>query len=220
MAMHMDDADEFGSEAPRPIDATVAEGTFDHLEQGQGAVSAGRRTAGTGNRPSASDKGTMSKRTLGIIAACAVLIIVVAVVVFVRVLDAPAPTTSEPAEAEQTAVAADESIPSHGATYELEEADGVYQLVEVRDTSRVSLGELPGTPAGLVLYDGAIIVPEDVEDGSWDVMAYTIGSGWSQLMDKDGNATGGEGSVSDVQLDGSTLVLKVNDERVEVPLVW
>jgi hypothetical protein len=52
------------------------------------------------------------------------------------------------------------------------------------------------------------------------VAAYTIGSGWSQIMDQEGKAVAGEGSVQDAQLEGSTLVLTVDGARVNVPLVW
>ena len=71
-----------------------------------------------------------------------------------------------------------------------------------------------------MLYDGAIIVPQNLKDGTWDVVAYTIGSGWSQLMDKEGNATTGKGKIKSVQLNDSTLVLSTDSKDVTIPLVW
>jgi hypothetical protein len=72
----------------------------------------------------------------------------------------------------------------------------------------------------MVLYDGAIIIPENLKDGTWDIMAYTIGSGWSQLMDQEGKATTGKGELTGVELNSTTLLLTVGSEHVEVPLVW
>lgn len=223
MALHMNSTSEFEEEAPRPIDASsVAKGGFDRLAEGQGAVSASaKRSGGETHAHPDKDPQHMSKRTLALIGASALVVIVIAVVLFVRVLDAPGSLQDEQVELEQTAVAVDESITSHGVSYELAQNGDVYQLVEVREGSQsTSLGDLPGVPVNLVLYDGAIIVPENLSDGTWDVMSYTIGSGWSQIANQEGNAITGEGVITDAQLEGSTVVLTSEGGRIEVPLVW
>lgn len=207
--------------APRPVDAeTVANGTFERLEEGQGAVSAGRRSGAH----LADDKTEeLDKRTLTLLAAGMLVALVVVVVFVVSRLNAPAQTKEPPAVPEQTVIAKDQGVTVRGYSYRLQDKDGKFQLMEESQTSGadpVSLGELPGTPAGMVLYDGAIIIPENLKDGTWDIMAYTIGSGWSQLMDQEGKATTGKGELTDVQLNSTTLVLMVGSEQVEVPLVW
>lgn len=224
MAMHMAHNDEFGEEAPLPVDASSVEsGAFTKLEKGQGAVSAAsKRSAGSSAMAEESTQ-PMDKRTMAIIVGGALAVIAIVVVLFVNILDAPGAADDQGAEPEQTAVAADESITSRGAKYELVENGGAYQLVEVHEGDSgqsVSLGDIPGTPVNLVLYDGALIIPENLSDGTWDVMAYTIGSGWSQIMDQEGNATAGSGTISEAQLEGSTVVLVVDGQRVDVPLVW
>jgi hypothetical protein len=207
--------------APQPVDAeTVANGTFERLEEGQGAVSAGRRAGAH----LADDKDEeLDKRTITLLAAGMLVALIVVVVFVVSRLNAPAQIEEPPEVPEQTVVAKDQGVTVRGYSYRLKEKGGKYQLMEESQTSGadpVSLGDLPGTPAGMVLYDGAIIIPENLKDGTWDIMAYTIGSGWSQLMDQEGKATTGKGELTGVELNSTTLLLTVGSEHVEVPLVW
>lgn len=224
MALHMDDTGEFGNEAPRPVDAaSVERGAFAHLEEGEGAVAASSRR-GAGKASAREEEAPqVNKRMLAIIVAGALAVIAVVVVLFVRVLDAPAPVAEESTEAEQVAVARDETITLRGNTYELEQVEGTYVLVEVREGDggqRVTLGEIAGEPAGLMLYDGAVIVPENLADGTWDVLSFTIGSGWSQIADQEGNALGGSGTIEEASLEGSSVLLTVDGAQTEIPLVW
>lgn len=217
------DVYEYDSETPRPVDAeSVANGTFERLEEGQGAV-VGNAYASAAHL-AADDKGEeLDKRTIILLVAGMLVALIVVVVFVIGRLSAPTPSGDRPAAPEQTVVTQDQGVTVRGYVYRLQDKDGAYQLVEESQTSGaspVALGDLPGTPVGMVLFDGAIIIPENLKDGSWDIMAYTIGSGWSQLMDQEGNATTGQGELTDVQLDGSTLVLTSGSGRQEVPLVW
>jgi Na+-transporting methylmalonyl-CoA/oxaloacetate decarboxylase gamma subunit len=227
MALHMDDTEGLDDEAPQPIDAeSVANGSFERISKDQGARSASHalHDVTKGERhTSEDDRVPLNKRSLIVIGVAAVVAIVVIVVMVMRILSASAPAPSNSSEPEQVAMSADAQISNRGSSYKLVEQEGKYQLLEVRGAGggqNVVLGDLKGTPANLVLYDGAIIVPENLADGTWDVAAYTIGSGWSQIMDQEGKAVAGEGSVQDAQLEGSTLVLTVDGARVNVPLVW
>lgn len=127
-------------------------------------------------------------------------------------------------QTEQTQASADSSIEYRGVTYYLTQNDqGKYSLIQQNQsdgTQTVDLGEVDGTPAKLVLYNATLIVPETKSDGTWDVMAYTIGSGWGQICDQSGTAYSGQGTISDAQLDGSNLNLTVNGSQVVVPLEW
>lgn len=219
----MDDTGEIEGGAPRPIDAdSVARGGFMHLQEGQGAMSASSHYR-TADEVQDASMLPISKRALVFVCVAALLAIAVAVIVFVRVLDAPAPVAEEVVEPTQMVAEADQCIVSRGVTYELVEEDGVYKLVETTsagDGKSVPLGSLEGTPVGLILYDGAIIIPQNLGDGTWNVVAYTIGSGWSHLMDWSGDVIAGNGTVTDADLDGYVAVLTVDGARVEVPLVW
>lgn len=221
--VELNDAYEYESDTPRPVDAdSVARGAFAHLEKGQGAVSASRRPSG-GSHMGDDKPEEMDRRTLALIISGMAVALVLVLAFVVGRLIVPSQDAGKAEALGQVAVAADQGVDAHGKTYRLEKKDDKYHLIELaleESASPVYVGELAGTPAGLVLYDGTIIIPENLEGGKWDVVAYTIGSGWSQLMDKAGNATGGKGQIGQTTLEGSTLVLTVDSKRVEVPLVW
>ena len=243
MTVNAGDTGELGTDTPRPVHAdSVSNGTFDKLEEGQGAVAASNRRGGahmgahaagdahdangthaaeSAHAAEVGEQLTIDRRTLIVVVIGALAAIVVIVVLFINVLNAsPAKPKAEP-EADKVVAQAGDSITSRGASYHIAQNGEKYQLMETRDGGKeVSLGDIAGTPAGLVLYDGAVLIPENLADGKWDVMAYTIGSGWSQIMDRDGKPVSGEGSISDATLDGSTIVLTVNGNRVDVPLTW
>ncbi len=227
MAMHLDDTGEMGENAPRPVDEkSVKNGAFSHLEQGQGAVTASAKAkhrAHDYDDRGADEGAPLSKRALVIVCVVAALVIAIIVFVFVRILDGPTPSAKGTSEVEQTTVSADQGITSRGSTYKLAKNGDVYQLVEVHDADNgqsVALGDLEGTPVSLVLYDGALIIPQNLSGGKWNVMAFTIGSGWSQLADHEGNNVGGSGTVEQAALEGSKLVLTIDGTRNEIPLEW
>lgn len=228
MTMHVEDNNDYASDMPRPVDAdSVANGSFEHLGEGQGAVSAsqGARVSSHHHTPHVSreESAPMSKRVVAVIIVGAILAISISVFLFVRILNTASSVKGAGDVVEQTVVAREEPISYRGYTYELVKGDKGYVLEETRDSGNgkmVSLGELSGEPVCLVLFNGALIIPENLDDGTWDVMAYTIGSGWSKIMDHEGNALGGEGAVSEATLDGATLKLQMEDGVVDVPLEW
>ena len=77
--------------------------------------------------------------------------------------------------------------------------------------------QIPGKPAQLVLYNGTIIIPESLDEGTWDVLAYTVGSGSSPVVDEDGSPVGGPGSIAKAELKGSSLL--VTDDAGKVTTV-
>lgn len=226
MALNVNDTEELEMDAPRPVDAdSVANGSFEtlHGDQGAKSVSRGRHSANAAGRDGGEGTQPLNKRTLAVIGVAAIVAISVIVVLFVRMLSA-SPSTVDNSEPEQIAVSADEQVSNHGSSYELvQNSEGTYQLVEAVGAgggTNVVLGDIPGTPANLVLYDGAILIPENLEDGTWDVLAYTIGSGWTQIMDQEGRIISASGTIEDARLEGTTIVLTVDGQRYEVPLVW
>lgn len=219
MSVHIDD---IGDETPRPIDTTlVDESQFERLGKGQGAV---RKPS----HPSARDDEDISKllpvsnRTLIIMVVVALLVIVGIVFGAIHVVNSARIASQQAEQVERTVVSADGSVKLRDTTYALTKQDKGYVLAATRDAAGATptvLGELHGTPVSLVLYDGTILIPENLDDGTWDVAAYTIGLNWSKLMGQDGNPQGGKGVVTDAALDGSVLRLTVDGARVDVSLV-
>ena len=219
MSVHIDDISEG---APRPIDTTlVDESQFDRLKKGQGAVRKPRHASARDDED-ISKILPVSNRTLVIMVVVALLVIVGIVFGAIHVLDSARIASQQTEQVERTAVPADGSVRLRDTTYAIAKQDKGYVLTATRDVSGATpstLGELQGTPVALVLYDGTMLIPENLDDGTWDVAAYTIGLNWSKLMGQDGNPQGGKGVVTDAALDGSMLRLTVDGARVDVSLV-
>ena len=212
----MDDTDGLGLTAPKPLDtASMDKGSFEQLSRGQGAV-----------RPrhaEAQEDVRVSRRMLIAIVVASIAVVVAGVVLFARALGSAGTSTgSEQVMREQ--VGTDGSVTYNGTVYSLTEKDGAYSLTETRtegEDKQVVVGGIPGTPVTLILFDGAIIIPVNMPDGTWQVGAYTIGAGgWSPVGGRDGAPSTGTGAISEAALAGSTLRLTVDGNVVEVPLVW
>ena len=227
----IEDTGEFENNTPRPVDAdSVARGSFDRLEEGQGAVQASRSarpapqhaTQHVAHHAVQEEGKPISKKVAAAIVVGAVAAIAIAVFLFVRILSASRSSEKAPI-VEQTVVSSEEAISYRGYTYDLAKGKDAYYLEETREAGageKVNLGDLKGEPVSLVLYDGALIIPENLPGEKWDVTAYTIGSGWSSIMDQEGNARAGDGKIEEARLDGSTLRLRIDGEAVDIPLVW
>lgn len=114
-------------------------------------------------------------------------------------------------EAETQQAQSDENIIYHGLTYYIEQgSDGVYTLMSAPkkgSQDATPLCKLSGTPVQMLLYNGALVIPENKSDGTWDIIAYTMGLGAepTQVTDKDGAALVKQGSISRVKLEGASL---------------
>lgn len=224
----LDDTDGLGVNAPRPLDAdTVDKGGFKTISQGDGAVRARRDASAEAGRNGSLP---MPKRTLAVLAVAALAVIALCVALFVRVLSAPVPG-SDVLEDDAAPVGAQDAnaTAQAGSSYELREDKGSYSLVEVRtevladgqeEVQEVLLGNLPGAPVDLIMFGDTVLLPENLSDGTWEVSAYTMGSGWSPISDQSGAAVGGQGTITEAALDGTTLRLVVDGAAVEVPLEW
>lgn len=216
----LDDTDELGANAPRPIDEkSLDRANFQQLGKGEGAVKA--HAHGSQNRDT-EEVPTISRRMMIGLVVAALAIIALSVALFLRAVYVPMTPGEEP-EATRVETTIGESLTYRGLMYSLAQKDGAFTLVESSnegDKNDVVLGSLPGTPLALVLFDGAILMPENLPDGTWNVAAYTVGTGWSYMANQNGEVFGGTGSISEARLDGSTLRLTVDGQIVEVPLEW
>lgn len=207
--------------APQPVDDSTA--SFERLSSNEGAVMGADAVQHDG----APEDDTQHPRGFVVVLAIAVIVVIAAgFYLFAQSCSSEEPQRQEQTTTtEQTQTNADESIDYRGATYALATNDsGAYVLRETNNASgtesTVDLVELEGTPVKLVLYNGAFIMPENKGDGTWDVISYTIGSGAGPISSQDGQAYGGQGTISDVELDGSNLNLTVDGSQQVVPLEW
>lgn len=145
----------------------------------------------------------------GAILVLAVLFFLVRCVTGALTADNEAPAEGQrqeqPAEAQQQEAAADGAVVLHGVSYALAQGeDGAWSVTADGEAAF----SLSGTPTAIILCNGVLVVPENLE-GGWDVVAYMPADGSlpTQVTDADGNVVGGSGSVASAELDGSDLVV-------------
>ena len=117
---------------------------------------------------------------------------------------------ADKASSEQVA-AVDESVLFGGYEYRLKQAEGgTWSIVRSSSggSSSSAIALLPGAPVSLVLCEGALYVPENVE-GGWDVVALMLadGSELTQLQMGDGTRFGGQGSAASASLSDKKLTV-------------
>ena len=214
--------------SPRPISVDPATtGSFSTIRQGRGAVATTRENAGRAaeaGRASAArtvragqgirKKPQPSKAPLPVlvgIGVAALVVVVLAVVLLSALISPKAPEGDEAATsvAAETVVLANEGVESGGFTYSLSQGEDGWELVRSSGGQDTSLATLAGEPVCVTLYQGTLFIPENLSDGSWDVICYVLGDGSTatQLLGGDGNPVTGSGTVQSATVDGSNLVL-------------
>lgn len=121
-----------------------------------------------------------------------------------------------PGEVEQTQVDPGKGIQYHDVTYMLTQQDtGVYALTSTSEGSEkpAVIYELKGTPVALVLYNTIFIVPENLPDGTWDIIAHPLGGGsvTQQVTDGSGQPIVRQGEITDARLSGSEILISTAD---------
>ncbi len=224
--------------SPRPIGVDpAATGSFRTISQGgavattrenaSAAAQAGRASvartvrAGQGTRK----KPEPAKAPRGVIIGIVVAVVIIVILAFLLLsaLITPSTTTTEDAAtsvAAQTIVAAEEGVEVGDYTYALKQGDSGWELVRVTSDGDSALASLSGTPVNVCLYQGTLFIPENLEDGTWDVICYVLadGSTATQLLGSDGNAVTGSGTIESASVDGSNLVLTVDGVSQSVSL--
>ncbi len=160
---------------------------------------------------------------LGIVAAIVLVIVVMIAINLISGIGSSGPEIQDADRIEQMQVAPDVPIQYDGYHYVVTQPpEGGWTFVRSSSTNSdpLVLFDFPGTPCGLILHDGAFIIPENL-DGSWDVVAWTMGDGSvpALLANEDGTTVGGGGQISTATLDGDTLRLAFADGSTQdVPL--
>ena len=234
------------SESPQPVHVDPSTGPFEKLKAGEGALittranhaegaeaalgkhggkGASKRLSGAhkpqveANRP----KIKTDKRIIAGLTVAALAVIAALGFVFWRAMGSTGAATPETSIVEQAAIDPSESFNYGGYDYALTQVNGAKHAL-TRTASGASeplvLMELEGTPVAMILYKGAFLIPENLEN-SWDVMAYTLGDGSmpSRLVDSTGSDFVGTGMLVSAELEGNRLVLVDDQSRtVTTPL--
>lgn len=234
------DVDSLEQAAPRPVMDPAETGSFQRIDASQGAVVTDRHNVGEttefsaeairraeqerlrgSRRPkvrSHEAKTKMSRPIAIVLIVVALVVIIVGVRLAISAIDSGRDDGQDQV-AEQAQAEADGSIEYRGTTFSLQQQDdGTYALMGKTDDQddATAYFTIPGTPVQLVLYNGALVIPENLPDGTWDVLAYTMGAGGvpTQVVDSDGNPVVGQGQIASVELQDPDLVVTGADGAV------
>lgn len=188
----------FRAQGARPIEAVRMSAGRPHVEHHETAVEANGRVFAI----------------LGIGALLVVGIIGWLLARAVGSVDSDKPTVI----AEQVQAGASDAIEYRGVSYVLvEQAGGTYALtskgLEDDQEKAATLCELKGTPVALILYDTAFIMPENLPDGTWDLVAYHLGGGsvTQRVTGGDGNPIIEKGEIASASLVGDDIQVKTTE---------
>ncbi len=225
--------------SPRPISVDPATtGSFSVVRQGRGAVATTRKNAGEAAEAGRASVARTVRAGQGVrkkpqptkaplpvligIGVAALVVVVLAVVLLGALISPKAPASDEAATsvAAETVVAANEGIEVAGVSYNVSEGEGGWELVRSSGGQDTSLATFAGAPACVSLYQGTLFIPENLSDGTWDIICYVLGDGstTTQLLGVDGNPVTGSGTVQTASVEGSNLVLSGDGVNQSVAL--
>ena len=161
----------------------------------------------------------LDRRHILMVAALATMVIVVLVIIGFRALRSQAEAFQPQPERKQSAV--EEKLSFNGHNYSLAKTQsGAWELFAQRedegskDGDKTMLMKLEGAPVQLILYDGGLLIPENLSNGSYKVVSYTLADGSvpSTLLDLEGKPVSGKGTIKTATLDGDRLVLDMDPQ--------
>lgn len=161
----------------------------------------------------------LDRRHILIVAALATVVIVVLGVIGFRALHSQGEAVKPQMERKQSAV--EEKLSFNDHTYSLAKSQsGTWELFAQRedqgskDGDKTLLMQLEGTPVQLILYDGGLLIPENLPNGSYKVISYTLADGSvpSTLLNLEGKPVSGKGTIKTATLDGDRLVLDMDQQ--------
>lgn len=233
-------------DAPRPIDVDPqASGSFSKIAAGEGAQLTTRANAGnvTSRKSSTGrtiDRVRMSsgrphvehhevavesnKRVFVALGIAALLVVAIVGTLLSRALTSVDTEIVKPVS-EQMQVSGNEGIEYRGTTYAVaKQKGGKYALTSTSEGSEGTavLAELEGTPVTLILYNTIFIIPENLSDGTWDLIAHPLGGGsvTQQVTDGEGAPIVRKGEITTATLEGDIIkIVSSTGEKLEVSLV-
>ncbi len=235
------------SDAPRPIDVDPGEtGSFRRISASEGARLTTRSNAGEvsslrpqGTRPIEAVRMSSAgrpkvehhevevksnKRVFLILGLGALVVMGIVFTLLARAVSSVEEVGEKPVY-EQVQATGEDGIEYRGTTYRVvEQSAGKYALVSTSEGSEGTavLYELAGTPVSLVLYNTAFVIPENLPDGTWDLIAHPLGGGsvTQQVTDADGNPIVGQGQITEAKLSGDVIIVKTDSgEELTISLV-
>lgn len=235
------------SDAPRPIGVDPEEtGSFKRIGASEGARLTTRANASdtasfmaqavrpveavrmsSAGRPKVEHREVemqSNKRVFLVLGIGALAVMALVIVLLTRAFNSVEETTAPPVY-EQVQSTGEDGIEYRGATYSIsEQAAGKYALVSTSEgfEGTAVLYELPGTPVTLILYDTVFVIPENLDNDTWDLIAHPLGGGsvTQQVTDADGNPIVGEGQIKEATLSGDVILITTeSDEQFSVSLV-
>ncbi|MCI6273711.1 MAG: hypothetical protein MR611_03470 [Coriobacteriaceae bacterium] len=191
--------------------ADIARGRAAERSRGRRPYGRSRLAYGSRSRRKPANPASILLVVAGVVGFFAILAIVAFVTFFGAQGTSQAARPAAPVEEEpqQVQTTSDGSVTYRGVSYAVEVAgDGAYAVVSTDaqgNRAQEFTGE--GTPVSLILYNSVIVVPENRSDGTWDVMAYTLGGDAAPMsvVDSSGNAITGAGTIASATLDGSVV---------------
>lgn len=128
-------------------------------------------------------------------------------------------TVPEQGIEEQAQATDNEGIEYRGVTYAVAKQDDGYALTSISGESDkpAVLCKLKGAPVGdpyvLILYNTVFIIPENLDDGTWDLLAYPLGGGSVAqcVTDGEGQPVVGQGQIETAVLSGDVVEVTTTD---------
>ena len=207
-------------------------GSLPKLDAGEGAVVANRtnaasitgsfpavdvRKAGVPKRSSAGATPSQQPRSFKKVA----LLIAGFVLVFMGIMHLMFSSPSDEInnivnqETEQRVkVAQDGEVEYRDFIFSLSESKGTWELIGRPKNGEGEIRKyltFEGTPVSLILFEGGFIIPENLSNGTWDVVTYTVsdGSVVSKLQDMSGQPVSGSGKLVQAEVSGDALNMKL-----------
>ncbi|MBR3234853.1 MAG: hypothetical protein IKG11_04470 [Atopobiaceae bacterium] len=165
-----------------------------------------------------------NKRVFIILGVAALVVVGIVATLLVRALLSVEKPSDTPV-VEQTQATADGSIEYRGSTYFLtQQESGKYALASTSEGSEGTsiIYELTGTPVALILYNTVFVIPENLPDGTWDLIAHPLGGGsvTQQVTDGEGSPIIGQGEITNATLDGESIQISTSaGEELSISLV-
>ena len=234
-------------DAPRPIDVDPSEtGSFRRISAEEGARLTTRANASetasfraqkvrpveavrmsTAGRPKVEHHEVevkSNKRVFIILGIAALIGVAIGGMLLGRALSSVENIKENPVS-EQVQATGAEGIEYRGAIYALtQQPDGKQTLTVTSEGSSTPavLCELPGQPVTLILYNTVFIIPENLPDGTWNIIAHPLGDGGvtQPVTDAEGNPIIGQGEIAQATLAGDAVqVVTATGEQVTISLV-
>ena len=172
-------------------------------------------------------RGVAKKAPVGAIVGIVVagVVVIVLMLVLAAALMGPADDVAAGGDAAATQpltqVDPGQRLEMNGASFGVSQTDAGWAFVRESAGESSTVFTLAGVPVTVLTYNGAFYIPENLGDGTWDVMSYMLADGAvpGQVSGSDGQPVTGQGEVSSAEVnDGNLVIWDVNGNVTTVRL--